>query len=159
MAKSTKNAAAVCLMLSVIGVIGAVVGIFWKMPMVVIAGMLPAVVYEVYRTEGITTKLASLGICIVIIAEFVLVFMKTKINIASFVAHYIKNMPVIDATLAGPVIMALLAIMLLRRTAGVYTKWLAVLIFACAAVLFYTLDPSLFGQILKPALREGLRRM
>jgi len=65
----------------------------------------------------------------------------------------------IDARLAGPVIIALLAVVLIRRTAGVYTRWLAVIIIISAAGLFYVLDPSIFKYLLKLGTEEGIRRV
>lgn len=159
MAKSTEHAALICGILTVIAAIGAAASIYWKQPLVIIVAALPAAAYELYRTEGFTTKLASAGVLAVLVAEIVLIVGKIEINIARFVGKYVGSMPVVDAKLAGPVIIALLAVMLVRRTAGIYTKWLAIVLLGAAVALFYTLDPALIAKFIKPALQEGARHI
>jgi len=159
MAKPTRNAALICGILTVIAALGAAASIYWTQPLAVIIAALPAAAYELYRTEGFTTKLASAGVLAVLVAEIVLIVGKIEINIARFVAKYTGSMPVVDAKLAGPVVIALLAIMLVRRTAGIYTKWLAVVLLGSAVALFYTLDPALIAKFITPALQEGARHI
>ncbi len=158
MAKSTKNAALICVILSVIALIGIALGIWKSNSYVVIAAMLPAVVYEIYRTEGVSTKAASIGMLVVLVALIVMLAMKISFNIAPFLAK-IGITSAVDAKLAGPVIIAVLAFILLRQTAGIYTRWLAVIIFVTAVGLFYVLDPSLFGFLLKLGAQEGAKRI
>jgi len=159
MAKPTRNAALICGILTVIAALGAAASIYWTQPLAVIIAALPAAAYELYRTEGFSTRLASAGVLAVLVAEIVLVVGKIEINIARFVAKYTGSMPVVDAKLAGPVVIALLAIMLVRRTAGIYTKWLAVVLLGSAVALFYTLDPALIAKFFTPALQEGARHI
>lgn len=159
MAKPTRNAALICGILTVIAALGAAASIYWTQPLAVIIAALPAAAYELYRTEGFSTRLASAGVLAVLVAEIVLVVGKIEINIARFVAKYTGSMPVVDAKLAGPVVIALLAIMLVRRTAGIYTKWLAVVLLTAAVALFYTLDPALIAKFITPALQEGARHI
>ncbi|HPI15554.1 MAG TPA: hypothetical protein PK875_12455 [Spirochaetota bacterium] len=159
MAKPTRNAALICGILTVIAALGAAASIYWTQPLAVIIAALPAAAYELYRTEGFSTRLASAGVLAVLVAEIVLVVGKIEINIARFVAKYTGSMPVVDAKLAGPVVIALLAIMLVRRTAGIYTKWLAVVLLGSAVALFYTLDPALIAKFITPALQEGARHI
>ncbi|HPV97125.1 MAG: hypothetical protein QM472_12250 [Spirochaetota bacterium] len=159
MAKPTRNAALICGILTVIAALGAAASICWTQPLAVIIAALPAAAYELYRTEGFSTRLASAGVLAVLVAEIVLVVGKIEINIARFVAKYTGSMPVVDAKLAGPVVIALLAIMLVRRTAGIYTKWLAVVLLGSAVALFYTLDPALIAKFFTPALQEGARHI
>lgn len=155
MPKSTQHAGLICLILTLIAAAGAAIGIWKSLPIVVIILMLPAVLYEVYRTEGIMTKFASVGILAVLIGEIVLILGNYNINLAQVIPSLgFLNMP-LDIKLAGPVIIAFLSLMLLRRSGGIYTKWLAVVIFAASVALFYTLEPSLFRTILQRGPREG----
>jgi hypothetical protein len=83
-------------------------------------------------------------------------------NLSFSLAPYLSKFGItraVDAKLAGPVIIAVLAVILLRRTAGIYTKWLAVIIFLAAVGLFYVLDPSIFQLILNLGAREGMKRV
>ncbi|HSV95355.1 MAG TPA: hypothetical protein VLM75_00320 [Spirochaetota bacterium] len=159
MAKPTEHAALICAILTVIAALGAAAAIYWKQPLAVIIAALPAAAYELYRTEGFTTKLASAGVLAVLAAEIVLIAGKIEINIARFAGKYVGSMPVIDAKLAGPVVIALLAVLLVRRTAGIYTKWLAIVLLGAAVALFYTLDPALLSKFVQPALREGAKHI
>jgi len=52
-----------------------------------------------------------------------------------------------------------LAVILLIRTRGVYTKWLAVIIFLSAFAVVYTVDPSYFGRLLRVGVEEGLDKI
>ena len=155
MPKSTQHAALICLILTLIAAAGAAIGIWKSVPLAVIILMIPAVCYEVYRTEGLFTKIASIGILAILIGEIVLILGNYNINLAQVIPSLgFLNMP-LDIQLAGPVIIAFLSLMLLRRTGGIYTKWLAVVIFAASVALFYTLEPTLFRNILNRGPREG----
>lgn len=158
MAKGTKYATLICFVLSVIALAGIALGIWKANAYVIIGTMLPAVVYEIYRTEGESTKAASAGILLVLAALIVMTAMKLSFNLAPFLARFGSG-GAVDARLAGPVIIALLAVVLIRRTAGVYTRWLAVIIIISAAGLFYVLDPSIFKYLLKLGAEEGIRRV
>ena len=146
MARSTEHAALICAVLTIITAAGAAAAIYWKQPLAIIFAALPAAAYELYRTEGFTTRLASAGVLAVLAAEIVLIVGKIELNVARFVGSYVGSMPVVDAKLAGPVIIALLAVMLVRRTAGIYTKWLAIVLLGAAVALFYVLDPALISK-------------
>jgi hypothetical protein len=158
MAKSTKYAALICVVLTIVAAAGIAAGIWKSNVYLVIAGMLPAVIYEIYRTEGVTTKAASIGMLAVLVALCVMIAMKISFNLAPFLAKWGISFAV-DAKLAGPVIIAVLAVILLRQTAGIYTKWLAIIIFVAAIALFYVLDPSIFSFLLKRGVEEGTKRI
>jgi len=158
MAQSTKNAVLICLALTILVVLGGAASIYWKKPLIVILCALPAAGYEVYRTEGLMTKLASLGIFAVFIAEILFIAFGFNLDVGKYIAKYVSVLPTVDAKLLGPVVIAVLAIMLVRRTGGIYTIWLAVVLFAAAAALLYSLDPNLFKSLVQPAVKEGMRR-
>ncbi len=159
MAQSTKHAFLICLALTIIAAAGGAAAVYWKKPLAVIICALPAAAYEVYRTEGLMTKLAALGIFAVFIAEILFIAFGFKLDVGKYIARYISFLPTVDAKLLGPVVIAILAIMLVRRTAGIYTIWLAVVLFVSAAALLYSLDPALFKSMVQPAVKEGIRRV
>ncbi len=158
MAKGTKYATPICIVLSVIALAGIALGIWKANTYVIIATMLPAVIYEIYRTEGQSTRAASAGMLLVLIALIVMTAMKLSFDLAPFLTRFGIS-GAVDAKLAGPVIIAVLAVILIRRTAGIYTRWLAVIIILSSAGLLYAMDPSILGHLLKLGAEEGVRRV
>jgi len=161
MAKSYKHASLICSALTGFALIGIIMGIIKSNPLIAIIFLLPTVVYEVYRTEGKSTKWASWALLIVFIAEIILVAFNISFDLAAFlgttqesVAGY--NIPLGDIKVVGPGIMAVLALILFIRTRGRYTKWLAIIIFVTALAIVYSLDPSIFSQLLRFGAKEGL---
>jgi len=161
MAKSYKHASLICSVLTGFTLIGIIMGIIKSNPLIAIIFLLPTVIYEVYRTEGKSTKWASWALLIVFIAEIILVAFNISFDLAAFlgttqesVAGY--NIPLGDIKVVGPGIMAVLALILFIRTRGRYTKWLAIIIFVTALAIVYSLDPSIFSQLLRFGVKEGL---
>jgi hypothetical protein len=164
MAKPTTNATPICLGLSVLLLIGIIIGLVKQSPLVTIIFLLPTVIYEVYRTEGESTKAASWGLLGVIILDMIAIIFKINLDLAGFLGtsgHYIGGyyLPLGDIKLIFPALMAILALILFTRTNGYYTRWLAVLIFIGALATVYTLDPVIFQQFLKLGINEGLNRL
>ena len=164
MAKSYKYATFICLILSAFALLGIIIGIIKSNPLITILLLLPTVIYEVYRTEGKSTKWASWGLLIVFVAEVILVAFHINFDLAAFlgttqesVAGY--NIPLGDIKVVGPGIMAVLALILFVRTRGRYTKWLAIIIFVTAIAVVYALDPSIFSQLLRFGVSEGLHQI
>jgi len=161
MARPTKNAALICGILSVVAVIGIIIGLLAKSPIVVLIAMAPSVAYEVYRTEGETTRWASWALAGVLVLEFILIVFNISIDIGAFlgtttqeVAGY--QIPLGDLRIVGPAIIAVCAIILIVRTRGVYTRWLAVNIIVSALALTYVLDPTIAAELLRQGAQEGL---
>ena len=163
MAKPTRHATTTCIALSVLLVIGILLGFWQKNVFYILGFLLPAVIYQVYRTEGKSTKWASWVMLIVIILEFVLVIFKINFNLAEFLGTeggYIAGYYVAfgDLKTIFPAIIAILSIILFVRTRGKYTKWLAVIIFTGALSITYKINPEgfkdLVGIITKKALNQ-----
>lgn len=66
------------------------------------------------------------------------------------------TVPLSPVTVVGPVVMAVTAIILLVRTRGRFTRWLAARILLGAGALIYIVDPSILGQWLGVVLDAGL---
>ncbi|MFC1669663.1 hypothetical protein ACFL20_04670 [Spirochaetota bacterium] len=151
MAKEYKFAVQVCIVLSIVAVIGIVIGIKLNNPIVIIACLLPTSIYEAYRTEGFFTKLTSLALLGILIAELVLLAGKINITLLKFLektdSAVKKYIPMGDIKLIAPVVIALLALMLLRRTFGLYTRWLAIIIFLTSIALVYVLNPLIINEV------------
>lgn len=132
------------------------------MPLLIL--LLPTAIYEVYRTQGETTKWASWLLLLVVVAEIVLVIANVELDVAAYLEEetaYVAGheVPMGDLRVVAPAAMAVLAVILLIRTRGVYTKWLAVIIFLAAFAAVYTLDASYFGRLLRVGVEEGLDKI
>jgi hypothetical protein len=154
-----KNAVLLCVIFSIIAVAGIVVGFMLKNPLVPVIGLLPAALYEVIRTGGTSTKVSSIILLIVLVLEVVLVVFHINIDLAKYAgtkSQYIAgyNVPLGDIKVVTPVLMAILSVILFIRTAGVYTKWLATIIFVTSFVIIYLLSPKGFPELLKWGVQE-----
>lgn len=164
MAKEYEHATLICAIITVIALIGIIVGAYFKLPLMILFLMLPAVVYEIYRTEGVSTKFASLGMLVILIAEAVLIIANININLAHLAGGKAEitryRIPLGDVKMLGPVIIALLSGILIRRTAGKYTIWLAVVILVSSIALLYALNPDILSQLFRGGIvEEGIRRI
>lgn len=164
MPKSYKYATLICLVLSTLALIGIIIGIVKSSPLIIIIFLLPTVIYEVYRTEGKSTKLASWLLLIVFIAEIILIAASVNFNLAEFLSTTEERIggylvPLGDIKVVAPTIVAVLAIILFVRTRGRYTKWLAAIIFITSFAIVYTLDPTIFSELLRHGIKEGLNQI
>ena len=161
MAKPTTYATPICLLLSILALIGIVVGVIDKNPLWVIILLLPAVGYEVYRTEGISTKWASWLLLALIIAEMICLVFNIKFDLATYLDQdytYIGStyLPFGELTTVFPMAMAALAIILFIRTNGIYTKWLSVIIFVSMIATVYIISPNGFQELIQSVFRTLL---
>ena len=159
MAKSYKHATPICIVLSILALIGIIIGIAESSPLIIIIFLLPTVIYEVYRTEGKSTKRASRWLLIVFIAEIILIVANISFDLAKFLGMTEKRIggytiPLGDIKVVAPAIMAILAIILFVRTRGRYTKWLAAIIFITSFAIVYALDPTIFAELLRYGIKE-----
>lgn len=159
MARSSEHAALACIIYTLIMIAGTAAGIYFNRPVAVVFALFPAVIYEVYRVEGVSTIWASWGMLAVLVAEVVMIIGKFNFNIAKYAVKYIPNLPAVDIKMAGPVVMGYFSYVLIRRTAGIYTRWLAVIILIGCLGLFYALDPSIFSWFTGKGLQEGIKNL
>lgn len=117
--------------------------------------MLPAVIYEVIRTEeGASTKFSSILLFGIIILEIVLIVFNVNYDLANFfeteekvVAGY--TLPLGDIKVFGPLLTAILSTILIFRTYGPYTRWLSIVIAVGSLVAVFIINPLFFQQALK----------
>lgn len=164
MAKPTKNATIICTIVSIIALIGIIIGLSKGIPLLIIFLLLPTVVYEVYRTEGESTRSSSIILLVVLIVEIILVLFNINFNLAEFLGtteEYIGGylVPLGEIKVVGPTLMSILSVILFVRTRGIYTRWLAVTIFITSLVIIYSVNPQIFSDLIKMALQEGLRQL
>ena len=133
----------------------ALVAFYSHNPLWIIIGLLPAVIYEVYRTEeGATTKYSSILLLIILVVEGILVVFRVNFDLATFFGEESKYvggyyLPLSDIKIFGPILAAILSVVLFFRTAGVYTKWLSVVICIGSLTAVYIINPAFFQSILK----------
>jgi hypothetical protein len=157
MAKSTKYAPVICIIFSTLAVIGIIAGIVKNAPLITISSIMPTIIYEVYRTEGVSTKAASWGLLAVFIIEIVLIAANINFDLSAILGIKEKiiggyRVPLGNVKIMGPAIMAILSIILFVRTNGIYTRWLSVIITITSVVIIYLLDPSAVTQLFKQNL-------
>lgn len=163
MAKPTERAPLICTICTILAIIGIILGLVFHNPLFVIFFLIPTIGYEIYRTEGESTRWSSIVIGIVLLAELILIIFHINYDLIKFfgteeeyVAGYV--VPLGDIKVFAPILLAILSIILFIRTYGIYTKWLAVIIFISSFAIIYSLDPTIFSQMIKFAAREILNR-
>jgi hypothetical protein len=164
MAKAYKNATPICIILTIVAALGIIFGLIYSQPLIPIILLLPATIYEVYRTEGKSTKAASWGMLGLLVAELIFVLFNINFDLAQFIGQsstYIQgySIPLGDIKLISPTAMAVLSIVLITNTRGRYTRWLAGIIFVTAFAIIYTLDPTIFQKLIRMAAREALQEL
>ena len=163
MAKPTKYAPMICIILSILAVVGIILSLLLTSPLPAVFLLLPTVIYEVYRTEGASTKASSIIILIVLLFELVLIIFNIDIDIAKFLGQETKyiggyEVPLGALTIIGPTVIAILSIILFIRTRGIYTRWLAVNIFITSFIIIYSINPVSMRELFKFAIQEILNR-
>ncbi|MFZ3386051.1 MAG: hypothetical protein WA120_02630 [Candidatus Hydromicrobium sp.] len=161
MAKPTKYATLICTIVSILALIGIVIGIWLSKPLIIVIFLIPAAAYEVYRTEGPSTVWASWILLIALILEIVLIAANISFDLASFFGESEKvvagyTVPLGDIKIVGPIVIAILSIILFVRTRGRYTKWLAAVIFITCFVIVYVINPEIFKNLLGLAVDKGI---
>jgi len=145
----------VCLIVTVVAILGAFLGLASKNPLWILFLLLPAVIYEVIRTEpGASTKFSSILLLGIIILEIILIIFNINYDLANFfeteekvVAGY--TLPLGDIKVFGPLLTAILSTILIFRTYGSYTKWLSIIIAVGSLVAVFLVNPLFFQQALK----------
>jgi len=163
MAKPTTYATPICIGLSILAMIGIILGWLNHNALILIILLLPAVIYEIYRTEGESTKWASWVMLIVILAEIWFIWKNVSFDLANYFGtseQYVGGfwVPLGDIKIIAPIVMAVLSGILFFRTNGKYTKWLAVIIFVSAGVAVYIINPEIIKTMLPVIIQQGLNR-
>ena len=164
MAKPYQHATSICLGLSLLAGLGIFWGLNTSSPLTIMFFLIPAVLYEVYRTEGASTKSASRGLLVVFILEILLIMKNISFDLAAFLGTEQRKIggrviPLGDIKVMAPTVMAILSAVLFSRTRGRYTKWLAVIIFVGSFAVVYALDPTVFVRLLQFGVKEGLDKI
>ncbi len=164
MAKPYKNAQQICIILSIIAGLGLLIGLAQSSALIAILALLPSTIYEVYRTEGKSTILASWGMLGTLVGELFLIIFNINVNIADFLQQsegYVGGyfIPFGSLKVLAPTLLAIFSIILISRTRGKFTKWLAVINLVGAFGIVYIIDPNIFSELIRIAIQEGMRQI
>ena len=153
MPKPVKHAGLICLALTIVAGAGAAGAYFLALPVILVAALLPASVYELVRTEGATTRAASLLVSLALAAQVVVLLAGIRLDLAPILGSTSISaaVPASLLSLSGvlAVVAAVLAVVLFTRTRGVYTRWLAVVVFVGSLGLLYLLAPAEIAKLLR----------
>lgn len=156
MARPTTYATPICIAVTVLAAIGIAVGIATGEPLYPIGFMVPAVAYEVYRTEGRSTTWASWTLAVLIVALFVVNLFDVDFDLRQILGTDItylggRSIPLGDIKVVFPTAMAALAAVLWARTRGVYTMWLAAVILVTSGAVVFITAPEAVGDVIDMA--------
>lgn len=159
MARPTKYATPICIGLTVLAAIGAVIGVLTENSLVAILLLLPAVGYEVYRTEGESTRWASWAMLATFVALLIFSIFDVEYDLAAFFGEsekYVagRKVPLGDIKVVASALMIVLGIVLFTRTRGVYTRWLAIIILVASFAIVFILSPDTFKDLLRSGVDE-----
>lgn len=149
-----KIATKICIILSIISIICLILGIVLKNPYIIIIGILPAAIYETWRTTGFYSKSASVGIFALSVLSVLTLLDYLKFSLIGGAENqkniYLQGyyLPLGDAKFVLPAAIFLLAIILFLRTYGKYTKWLSVIILGNSIGLIYLVNKDALIEIL-----------
>jgi hypothetical protein len=155
MEKTKLDPMTMCLIVTLVAVVGMIIGLLTLNPLWLLFLLLPTVGYEVYRTqEGATTKFSSIVLLILLVLEIILILFGINYNLAQFFGtseKYVAGyyVPLGDVQVFGPILMGVLSAILVFRTYGKYTKWLSIVIAVSSLVAVFLISPNFLGQVFK----------
>lgn len=144
----------VCSILTLVTIAAIFLGFYLKNPFIVILGIFPAAIYEAWRTEGYYTKAGSIIIMVLVILEIFAMKGTITFNLADFMGRNEAFfggywLPLGNITFIFPVIAVLISLLLIFRTYGVYTKWLAILLLLSSFSLLYLVNKETLFELLR----------
>lgn len=152
--ENTKLPKILCWVFTFITLITVVLGFYLKNPFIIICGIVPVAIYEAIRTEGYYTKAGSIAVAILVILEILAIKGLIKLNLAQVIGQsdvYFSGyiLPLGEITFIFPAIAALISLVLLRRTYGIYTKWLSVLLLISSISLVYLVNREILFELIR----------
>jgi len=143
-----------CTVITIFAIATLVLGLILKNPYWVIAGIVPAAIYEAWRTEGFFTKLQSVGILVLVVLEILAIMKVIRLNLGQGFEDqeiWVGGFTVLlgDIRFLIPIVMVILSLGLLWRTYGMYTKWLSVVLTANSVVLLYLVNKKALISIIQ----------
>lgn len=155
--------AVICAIMTVLACLGILLGFHYFSPLLIILFLFPAVIYEVIRTQGESTKSASLIMLAALSVEFLLIVFNINFDLAKFLnmsTFYFQGTPLPLGELKTliPAAVAVASIVLIKNTRGIYTKWLSIIIIAGSVALIYSLTPDDFAKFAQMGIKTLMNR-
>jgi hypothetical protein len=159
-AKPWKYATLISIVVTLIAVAGLVLAFLTGKVLWGVVLLLPTVAYEAYRTGGETTRWASWAMLILLLGTVALLVFNINYDLRNLLGQQQTTVagqvvPLGDVKMVLPALMGVCALILLIRTRGRFTKWLALVIFVAAVVIVYLIDPVAMREL----LQQGLSRI
>lgn len=154
MAKPTRHAPMLTLVFALAAVAGLLIGYWRHSPLIAVLLLLPAALYEAYRTEGPSTRWSSAVLSIALVAEALAIWRHVDFNLATWLSSNGQTVadrwvPFGDIKVVFPALVAVLSLLLMARTRGRYTRWLAAVLLVGAVGVVYILDPTLLPSLFR----------
>lgn len=149
------NPTGICILVTIIAIIGALASLASRNPLWILFFLFPAVIYEIIRTqEGASTKFSSIFLLIVLVLEIILVIFNVNFDLAGFFGTQEKyivgySLPLGDIKTFAPLLLMVLSTILIFRTRGIYTKWLSIIIAVGSLVVIFLINPLFFQEAVK----------
>lgn len=158
-AKPWKYATLISIVVTLIAVAGLILAFMTGKVLWGIVLLLPTVAYEAYRTGGETTRWASWAMLILLLGTVALVVFNINYDLRNLLGQQQttvagQTVPLGDVKMVMPALMGVCALILLIRTRGRFTRWLALVIFVAAVVIVYQIDPLAMQELLRQGLRQ-----
>lgn len=144
----------ICSILTVWALLALIIGMLLQNSYVIIVGIIPAAIYETWRTEGFYTKAISAILAILSILEIFVIKGIIKFNFLAptetIQTVYLQGyfLPLVDAKFFVPALMLIASIMLIYYTYGIYTKWLSITLTVGTIGLLYLLNKQILWDII-----------
>ncbi|MBN2040802.1 MAG: hypothetical protein JW864_12235 [Spirochaetes bacterium] len=151
MPKEYKHALLISTVLTIVAGIGVFTGVYFKWALIIAIAMIPAVVYEIYRTEGFFSKIVSFLCLFIILAEIFAIITHSMVDLSRITGNHFQSVSFLhektQAAFIGTVLLIILCLLLFKRTRGFYTQWLSVLILLSSIGLFFASNPDFSSSI------------
>lgn len=153
--------ALICSLLSVLAAIGIMISFATHNAVYLAFFLIPVIVYEIIRTEGVSTTFSSWMMLVVVVAEIIFILFGISYDIGKYLemdSTWVggQYVPLGDIKILGPALLAVFSLILVLRTAGPYTKWLGIIIFIAAFFMVYIISPVMFKDLLRSAVQSIL---
>lgn len=150
--KNIDNSLKIWIGLAALAVVGTVIGVLLKMPLLITILLMPILAFEIYKPQGKDTGFSCWALLILLILEAISIIFNIRINIAGTLGITKKQTANAINAFGRIDIYILLGITyysfkLFFKAAGLYLKLLAVIVFAGSLACVYTVDPKLYQKL------------
>jgi hypothetical protein len=122
--------------------------------LVVLTALLPTALYEACRIDGKYKRWLAIAVLALLVLEIVFIMANVKLDLAAGIGLTEKyrlgvEIPLADIKIIGPIIMAVLSMVLFIRTSESYSRWLSAVVLVATVAAMYILDPTIYSRMLR----------